>query len=145
MPLAELAVHGANVQPGQTVIVSGDLEHAPLARAVAAAAYDRGARFVDVGYFDPHVKRARVAHADPETIEFVPSWYGQRLLDHAEGRGARVTIAGPTALGLFDDLDPELTGRDRLPFLAEVPRIISERTTNWCIVPCPHPTWATLV
>ena len=144
-PLAELAVHGANVQPGQTVIVSGDLEHAPLARAIAAAAYDRGARFVDVGYFDPHVKRARVAHADPETIEFVPSWYGQRLVEHAEGRGARVTIAGPTVVGLFDDLDPELSGRDRLPFLAEVPRIISERTTNWCIVPCPHPTWAKLV
>jgi aminopeptidase len=144
-PLAELAVYGANVQPGQTVIVSGDLEHAPLARAVAAAAYDRGAQFVDVGYFDPHVKRARVEHADPETIEFVPSWYGQRMLEHADGRGARVTIGGPTVPGLLDDLDPELTGRDRLPFLPEVPRIISERTTNWCIVPCPHPVWATLV
>jgi aminopeptidase len=144
-PLAELAVHGANVQPGQVVIVSAELGHEPLARAVAAAAYDRGAEFVDVGYFDPYVKRARIAHADPETIEFVPPWYGQRLLEHADGRGARVTIAGPTSPGLLDDFDPELTGRDRLPFMREIPQIISARTTNWCIVPCPHPAWARLV
>ncbi len=144
-PLAELAVQGANVQPGQVVLVSGELGHEPLARAVAAAAYDRGAEFVDVAYFDPHVKRARIAHADPDTIEFVPPWYGRRLLEHADGRGARVTITGPTAPGLLDDLDPELSGRDRLPYLAEIPRIVSERTTNWCIVPCPHPEWAKLV
>jgi aminopeptidase len=144
-PLAELAVHGANVQQGQTVLVSAELGHEPLVRAVAAAAYDRGAEFVDVSYFDPHVKRARIAHADPSTLEFVPSWYGRRLVEHAEGRGARVTISGPTAPGLLDGLDPELTGRDRLPFLVEIPTIISERTTNWCIVPCPHPAWARLV
>ena len=127
------------------MIVSAELGHEPLARAVAAAAYDRGAEFVDVGYFDPYVKRARIAHADPETVEFVPPWYGQRLLEHADGRGARVTIAGPTAPGLLDDFDPELTGRDRLPFMREIPQIISARTTNWCIVPCPHPAWARLV
>jgi aminopeptidase len=144
-PLAELAVHGANVQPGQTVIVTGELGHEPLARAVAAAAYDRGALFVDVSYFDPYVKRARIAHASPETLEFVPPWYGQRMLEHAEGRGARITISGPTAPGLLDGLDPELSGRDRLPFLTEIPQIISDRTTNWCIVPCPHPAWAKLV
>ncbi len=32
-----------------------------------------------------------------------------------------------------------------MPYLAEIPRIVSERTTNWCIVPCPHPEWAKLV
>ena len=42
-----------------------------MAREVAAAAYRHGARFVDVTYFDPYVKRAQVdgyrarARADP--------------------------------------------------------------------------------
>jgi aminopeptidase len=143
--LAELSVHGANVQPGQIVIVSAELGQEDLARAVAAAAYDRGARFVDVSYFDPAVKRARIEHADPETLEFVPSWYGERMLAHAEARGARVTLAGATAPNLLDDLDSTLVGRDRLPYLKEVPGIVGERTTNWCIVPCPHPAWAKLV
>ena len=143
--LAELSVHGANVQPGQIVLVTAELGQEDLARAIAAAAYDRGAKFVDVNYFDPFVKRARIEHADPETLDFVPSWYGERMLAHAEARGARVTLAGTTAPNLLDDLDNALVGRDRLPYLKEVPAIVGERSTNWCIVPCPHPAWAQLV
>ena len=143
--LAELSVHGANVQPGQIVLVTAELGQEDLARAIAAAAYDRGAKFVDVNYFDPFVKRARIKHADPETLDFVPSWYGERMLAHAEARGARVTLAGATAPNLLDDLDNALVGRDRLPYLKEVPAIVGERSTNWCIVPCPHPAWAQLV
>ena len=47
-----------------------------LARAIADSAYRHGARFVDVQYFDPYVKRARIAHAAEETLDFVPSWFG---------------------------------------------------------------------
>ena len=40
---AELVVRiGVNVQPGQQVFVNGLVEHAPVARAVAAAAYRAG-------------------------------------------------------------------------------------------------------
>ena len=84
--LAELAVHGANVQPGQVVAVGATVGQEELARAVAAAAYRRGALFVDVTYFDPYVKRARIEHADPETLGFVPPWYGAR---HRRARRAR--------------------------------------------------------
>jgi aminopeptidase len=143
--LAELSVHGANVQPGQIVIVSAELGQEDLAREIAAAAYDRGAKFVDVNYFDPLVKRARIEHADPETLDFVPSWYSGRMLAHAEARGARVSLAGATSPNLLDDLDSTLVGLDRLPYLKEIPKIVGDRSTNWCIVPCPHPAWAKLV
>jgi aminopeptidase len=143
--LAELAAHGANVQEGQVVLVNAELGHEELARAVAAAAYDRGARFVDVSYFDPHVKRARIAHADPATLEYVPPWYGERMRRHAEERGARINLNGVTAPNLLDDLDKTLVGRDRLPRLKEQGDIVSERSTNWCIVPAPTRPWAALV
>ena len=84
--LAELAAHGANVQPGQVVMITAELDQAELARLVAEACYERGAKFVDVVYFDPHLKRARVEHADPSTLQYVPDWYGERLLTLAEGR-----------------------------------------------------------
>src|SRR4051812_23227508 len=113
--LAELAVHGTNLQPGQLMLVNAELEHAALARAVATVAYERGARFVDVSYFDPHVKRARILHADPDTLEFVPQWYADRLTKHAEENGARVTLNGVTAPNLLDDVDKTLAGRDMLP------------------------------
>jgi aminopeptidase len=143
--LAELAVHGANVQPGQIVMVSAELGQEELARAVAAAAYGRRAQFVDVVYFDPYLKRARVQNAKPETLDYVPDWYGQRLLTLAEGHGARIALAGPTEPNLMDDLDKTLVGKDRLPWVKETSKVIADRTTNWTIVPCPNQRWAELV
>ena len=143
--LARLAVNGANVQPGQVVLVNAELGHLETARAVAAAAYERGARYVDVQYFDPWVKLARLQNADPETIEFVPDWYADRMLRHADLHGARVTLAGPTAPNLLDGIDSSLSGCDRLPWLKEISQIVGARSTNWCIVACPSRPWAELV
>ena len=137
--LADLAVHGANVQPGQILAVSAELEQGELARAVAAAAYRRGAQFVDIWYFDPRLKRARIQNADPETLEYVPQWYGERMLAHAAAKGARVSLAGPTEPNLLDDLDASLVGKDRLPYLKETGKIVGARSTNWCILPVPAP------
>jgi aminopeptidase len=144
--LAELIVGlGANVQPGQVMALSTEPGKEPLARAIAAAAYRRGAKFVDVAYFDLHVKRARLLHAPAETLDFVPPWYGQRMLALGEQRCARVALSGPVEPGLLDDLDPTRVGRDQLPFIPEVGEVVNERTTNWTAAPCPNPAWASLV
>jgi len=143
--LADLAVHGANVQPGQVLMITGEIGNEDVARAVAAAGYRRGAKFVDVDYFDPHIKRARIEHADPDSLDFVPRWYGTRMLDHAEDAGARVTLATLTTPNLMDGLDKTLAGRDMLPRVKELTKIVGDRSTNWCIVPAPHRVWAALV
>ena len=79
---------GANIQPGQHVLVIAAPSAAPLVRAVAAEAYARGARFVDPWYFDPYVKRDPALERAPEdTLEFVPSWYGRAAA--SARRGAR--------------------------------------------------------
>jgi aminopeptidase len=138
-------VHGANVQPGQVVGVGATVGQEELARATAAAAYRRGALFVDVAYFDPWVKRARLEEADPDTLDFVPPWYGARLEALAERGDARIAFAGLVAPDVFAGLDAALLGRDQLPRLKESSRIMAERMTNWSIVPCPHRAWAALV
>jgi len=57
--LAELAVRvGANVQPGQLVVVAGNVENAPLMREIARASFRAGARRVEAGYRDMHFRRA---------------------------------------------------------------------------------------
>jgi aminopeptidase len=141
--LATLAVaFGANVQPGQVVGVTAELPHRELVGAIAEAAYERGAVFVDVDYFDPYVKHARIEHAAEDALDFVPSWYGARMLALGEQRCSRIFLTGPTAPGLFDDLDPARTGRDLLPRLKETGKVVNDRTTNWTIVPCATPGWA---
>jgi len=143
--LADLAVHGANVQPGQVVAVAATTGQEEAARAVAHAAYRRGARFVDVTYFDPWVKRERVLNADPETLAYVPPWYGERALALGEMDAARISFSGVVSPEAFADLDPGLSGRDQLPWLKETSQLIADKSTNWCGIVCPHPAWATLV
>ena len=144
--LADLVVgFGANVQPDQIVAIGCEPGKEYLTRAVAEAAYRAGARFVDVQFFDPYVKRARIAHAREETLEYVPPWYGERMLALGEHHAARIAFSGPTAPGLLEGLDPVRAGRDRLPALKESIKVLGDRTTNWTIVPAPNPVWAKLV
>jgi aminopeptidase len=144
--LAELLVRfGANVQPGQIVALSSEPGKEPLARAVAEAAYKAGARFVDLQVFDVHLKRARALFADPETLGFVPPWYGQRMLALGDARAARIVLSGPVAPWIMDGVDPALAGRDMLPAIRESIAVVNDRTTNWTIGPCPTPGWAELV
>lgn len=144
--LARLAVRvGANVQPGQVVAISSEIGKEKLARAVAAEAYRAGAKFVDVVYFDVQVKRARLEFAPDDTLEYVPPWFGGRMLALGEQRAARVHLAGPVSPGALDGVDPVRSGRDQLPWLPEVLTLINEASTNWTIVPCPTVGWARLV
>jgi len=144
--LAELIVRfGANVQPGQIVAIGSEPGKETLARAVAESAYKAGAKFVDVSVFDIHVKRARALHAAPETLGFVPPWYGDRMRALGEHRCAVVALTGPVAPHIMDGIDPALLGKDLLPQVRESIEIVNRRTTNWTAAPCPTAAWAKLV
>jgi aminopeptidase len=136
---------GANVQPGQIVWIVAEPRAAPLVRLVAAEAYERGAKFVDPWYFDPFVKRIRLERAPEDTIDFVPSWFGRRLLALGEGHGVRISITPQVPPGLLDGIDPARAGRDVLPATKENFEVINARTTNWTVVPWAVPEWARLV
>ena len=144
--LADLAIgFGCNLQEGQIVAISGEPGKERLIRALAESAYKRGAKFVDVGWFDPYVKRARIQYAAEDTLDFVPPWIGGRVLELGEQHAARVALSGPVAPGLLEDLDPVRAGRDRLPSVKEAGKVVNDRTTNWTIVPCTTVEWAELV
>jgi aminopeptidase len=144
--IAEIAVGiGANVQAGQIVSLSVEPGQELLSRAVAEACYLRGAKFVDVSYFDPHVKHSRLKHADRETLDFVPAWIGERVLALGEASAARINFQGVGEPHLFDDIDPELLGIDLLPRTKESMVVVGKQQTNWCIVPFPTQGWASLV
>src|ERR671930_1327717 len=143
---ADLLVNfGANVQKGQILDIGSGLGKEELTRALTASAYKRGAKFVDVYYWDPHLKRARVQHAPDDVLDFVPPWYGERTLQLGDERGATISLSGPVEPHLFDDLDPGRLGRDVFPRVKEWTTVINERTVNWCVAPGPSTKWAQLV
>ena len=144
--LAELAVRlGCNVQPGQIVSISSEPGKEELTRAIAEAAYRAGAKFVDLSVFDMHLKRARLLHADPDSLDYVPPWIGERTLALGDAHAARISLSGPAAPHALDDVDPKLIGLDMLPRIPESMTVVNNRTTNWTIVPAPTLQWAMLV
>ncbi len=144
--LADLLVHvGANVQPGQVVAVSADPSKQILVRHIAESAYRRGAKFVDVSYFDGHVKRVRIEHAPEDTLAYVPPWYGQRFLALGAEGAALVALTPRVTPGLLSDVDPERAGRDLLPALKESSQVINERSINWTVGVYPTSDWAEVV
>jgi aminopeptidase len=143
---ADLVVtFAANLQPDQILAIGSEIGKEDLTRALAASGYRHGAGFVDVSYFDLHVKKARAQFAREETLGFVPSWYGERVLELGRQRCARIGLTGPAHPGLMDGLDQQRLSRDQLPALKEGGQVVNERTTNWTAVPCPTRAWAALV
>lgn len=140
---ARLAVgFAANVQPGQLVQIKSEIGKEAVTRAVAAEAYRAGAKYVEVDWFDLHVKKARLEHAAEDTLDFVPDWLGAKLLALSEARAARIALSGPVAPRLLEGIDPARSGRDQLPALKETGAVVNARTTNWTILPCPTRPWA---
>jgi aminopeptidase len=84
----------------------------------------------------------RAEHAPEDTLEFVPPWYGTRLLELGAAHGSRISVSPNTPPGLMDGVDPARAGRDQLPSLKEHYEVINAKTTNWCVVPWATPAWA---
>jgi aminopeptidase len=145
--MAELALDvGLNFAAGQDLVILALVEHAPLARAIAKLAYERGARYVDVAYSDNHVRRALVELAPEDSLDWTPPWRVDRLDYVGQHRGALLQIAGDPEPDLLADLDQGRVGRARQRDLtAAVLRNINERTFNWTIVAYPSEGWARTV
>jgi aminopeptidase len=141
--LAELVVDvGLNVQEGQDVEVLADLETAEAVHAVAARLYAKGARYVEVWYFDPLVKRARLLHARADTLDYVPPEYGARIERYGEEHGGRIWLMGNSHPDALAGVDPVRAGRDMLPRVKESGAVVMARKVNWCIAPWPTLGWA---
>ncbi len=142
--LAELIVAetGVNVRPGQVVGITAEPGMEVVWRAVAAAAYARGAAYVDPWIFDPYVKHARLELAPLDSLSFVPPWWGERYRALGELGGAQIRLAGPVAPTLMDDIPAQRLGQDMLPRLRETLEVTHARQWNWIVAPGPSAGWA---
>ena len=136
---------GANVQPDQVLAVEALLEAQPLVHAIARRAYEKGARYVDVQYFDGAVKRIRAETAREDTLDWVPPWLGRRMELLGELDAARCVLVPLVSPGLLDGVDSARAGLDRLPTIKETFKTIDDRSVAWTLSPYPTHAWAQMV
>src|SRR5947209_1441275 len=141
---AELTVSvGANVQPGQLVVITGIVEHAPLMREIARAAYRAGARLVEPYYQDRHFTRALIELGPESSVGEAVPWNLTMLKTLAQQNGAYIQVVADAEPMLLADLDESKVGRWRPREVgAEWGRIINDRSVNWTLIAAPSAGWA---
>jgi aminopeptidase len=142
--LARLAVlTGAGLQPGQELLVHGELEHAPLLREIARQAYEAGAFHVDVQYADPLVRRAKVDLAPEDSLGWTPPWMVQRMERAAADGSAVIAIAGASYAEIFDGADPARMAAARFrDFDRAWADAVMGQKVAWAILAYPTEEWA---
>jgi aminopeptidase len=141
---ARLAVlTGAGLQPGQELLVHAGIEHAPLVRAMAVEAYRAGARYVDVQYSDPRLRRALVDHAPEDSLSWTPPWMVERLERAVREGGALLAIAGASHAEVFEGADPTRMAQARpREFDRAWGDAVMGSQIAWAIVAYPTEEWA---
>jgi aminopeptidase len=109
---------------------------------VCDEAYRAGAALVDVWYWDPHTKLARLEHAPADSLGRTPAWLDARYRQLAESRGALINLTGDPAPDLLRDIDPARAGLDRMPALASRFEVQSRNEVQWCFAAVPTEAWA---
>ena len=145
---AELIVRvGANVQPGQTVIVLAAPEHAPLARAILAASWAVGAGDAQIVYIDEIESLLRVEHAADEVLDRAPVSRQLTFEWMLDAAAVEIFLDGdvfPERWALVDGGRAARVHRPRSSATVRR-RLINEGRMAWSYVGVPTEAWATSV
>ncbi|MBD8499438.1 aminopeptidase [Paenibacillus arenosi] len=142
---AELIVKvGINVQQGQEVVVNSTLESAPLARLVAAKAYEAGASNVHVEWTDEMLSRLKYEKAADEVFTNYPAWEVAKREAFLDKRAAFISIVSSNP-DLLKGIDPQRIGNFQKASgqaLTKYRQFIQSDKVSWTVVAASSKAWA---
>ena len=145
---AELLVRvGVNVQKGQDVVVTAQVDQAPFARLCVQAAYDAGARLVVLSWGDDAVSRMTYLHAADETFDVIPPYKVRFNTDYAEGNACflHLVSSDPENLKGVDPSRLERAHRAVGKYMKRYRELAMGSCFPWSIGALASPAWARLV
>ena len=143
-PYADLILKvGANLQPGQPLMINADVAHAPLVRVIADRAWRAGASTVFAYYNDLHLRKPLVDLAPDAALTVSAPGTVPMLEEVVDQRAAYVKVVGDPAPDLLTNSDPARTGRAfQVDFTRRWGKAIAHRELAWTLVGCPVEGWA---
>jgi len=139
-----IAEIGANVQAGQTVVMSSSTDSAYFARLVAEAAYDAGAREVVTRFYDDTLKRMHYLRADDAVFDEVPRWVPEFYNEYAE-RGSAIIHITASDPELLLGVEPNRIQRANIATSTATKAYQNKQMANdfpWTIAAIPGEAWA---
>ena len=138
---------GCNIQQGQELLITANIETIEFTRLVVEEAYLAGAKRVTVRLGDEQLTRLGLEHVALEEYEKFPEWLA--LLHNGMAR------EGAAVLRIYSDDPLALTGTDPMKLVAnqragnaackEYYDAMNHGRLAWCIVGAASPAWATFV
>jgi len=135
---------GANVQKDQLVVVSTSTETRELARLIVKAAYNVGARIVNVQWSDAYVSRHNYDGMSIEALEEIPKWTVDKSKYFIEQGGCVISITSPIP-GVnagADSLKMQKAGIAHMKAFKFVQDYMMGNGTQWTVVAAPNNVWA---
>jgi aminopeptidase len=111
---------------------------------VAKAAYDVGAKYVEVIWADEEMLRLRAQHAPRDSFDEYPTFMIDAVMNMINHGDALLSISGSNP-DLLGGLDPEVVGMMQTRHLNAASKVSERITTNainWCVVAAAGEEWA---
>lgn len=134
---------GANVQAGQQVVITAELDQPAFVELVAEECYKRGAESVTVDWQHQPLSRLHANYQSPELLGSVAEWEMHRLSQRAEILPAMIYLESEDPDGL-DGIDCDKWGR-AMQSRRKLTKPIRDRMESkyqWCIAAVPGKVWA---
>lgn len=141
---AELIVKmGVNVQPGQEVFISAELDQPEFVEYVVEAAYRAGASRVTVDWDHQRLTRHHVKYQTPETLGSLTNYQEARWQHYVDKLPCRIYLLSddPDGLRGVDQEKMAAAQAARFPIIKPYRDKIENRY-QWCIAAVPGKAWA---
>lgn len=138
---------GTNLQDGQRLVLSCDVDNAKFARLCADAAYERGCKEVVVRWTDDYMTRAKYLRAKDEIFDTIPSWVVSVNTENAKEGAAFLHVISDDPENL-KGVDPERLKRNAKAgavALKEYRALSMAGGFPWSIGALASPAWAKAV
>ena len=142
-----LVVTGINVSEGHTVVLSVDVDQAPLARLITAAAYERGAKEVIVKWADDELSRLHYTNQDLETLTTVPESKTVEMHEMIEAGASRISVrsSAPDALAGIDPTKIAEARKASSIALRPMMEVTQANKVSWLVAAAAGADWAAKV
>lgn len=138
-----IAAVGANVQPGQEVLLYAGLDQPEFVAEVVEACYEQGAKKVRVEWNYPPLQKLHTVYQTEETLETVTDWEKAKLQHMVDTLPCRIYLESDDPDGLNGIPQPKYSNA-----MAARSKIIKpyrdaiDNRHQWCIAAVPGVAWA---
>lgn len=135
---------GANMQPGQMVVVRSDVKCQDFAHLIAQKAYEEGAKKVIIQWGDEELSRLDMLHQDQETLCDIPKYVVDQMDYFIENKCCLISISAGNP-NIFKGCNHKKLAAYQLAFSKARNKFRNATMSNylrWTIVSVPTPAWA---